>query len=112
MISGSTPERETTLEFADVQSYRFLHTSGAIITYILKVPFMDALREIGADFSHDFKQYGGLSVSLETNEDYGSHFEQEGFQTWLIQSAIGFVGMVIARSLKSNNAQQVASSNH
>jgi hypothetical protein len=101
LISGSEPVRTTHLEFGGVESYRFLHTGGAIITYILKVPFMDAIRETGYDFVRDFRQHGGLSVACDSNEEYGLHFDSEGLHTWLIHSAIGFIGMVVARSLES-----------
>jgi hypothetical protein len=111
LISGSDPERFTLLEFGGVESYRFLHTGAAIITYILKVPFMDAIRETRSDFVKDFRQHGGLSVACDTNEEYGLHFDSEGLHTWLILSAIGFVGMVVARSLESTPAQQDAPSN-
>ncbi len=109
LVSGSEPERSTLLEFSGVESYRFLHTGGAIITYILKVPFMDAIRETGADFVRDCRQHGGLSVACDSNEEYGLHFDSEGLNTWLIHSAIGFTGMVVARSLESAQAQQAAS---
>jgi hypothetical protein len=111
LVSGTEPERCTLLEFGGVESYRFLHTGGAIITYILKVPFMDAIRETGYDFARDFCQHGGLSVACDSNEEYGLHFARQGLHTWLIQSAIGFIGMVVAQSLKSTQAQQVGSSN-
>lgn len=104
LISGSEPERSTTLEFRGVESYRFLHTGGAIITYILKVPFMDAIRETGSDFVQDLRQHGGLTVAYDSNEEYGLHFAKEGLHTWLIHSAIGFIGMVVARSLESPQA--------
>lgn len=111
LVSGSEPKRSTLLEFAGVESYRFLHTGGAIITYILKVPFMHAIRETGFDFVRDFRQHGGLSVACESNEEYGLHFDREGLHTWLIHSAIGFIGMVVARSLESTQAQQAGTSN-
>jgi hypothetical protein len=108
LMSGSAPKRETLLKFTGVESYRFLHTGGAIITYILKVPFMDAIRETGADFTRELIQHGGLSVSFGSNEEYGLHFENKGFHTYLIHSAIGFAGMVVARSLESPQAQPAA----
>ena len=111
LVSGSELERSTLMEFGGVESYRFLHTGGAIITYILKVPFMDAIRETGYDFVRDYRQHGGLSVACESNEEYGSHFANKGLHTWLIHSAIGFIGMVVAQSLESTQAQQVGSSN-
>lgn len=105
LVGGSAPERTTRLEFGGVESYRFLHTGGAIITYILNVPFMDAIRETGYDFVRDLRQHGGLSVACDSNEEYSLHFDREGFQTWLIHSAIGFIGMVVARSLELTQAQ-------
>jgi hypothetical protein len=101
LIHGDEPERMTSLEFSGVGSYRFLHTGGTIITSILEVSFMDAVRETGADFPKEFRQHGGQSVNFRSNEEYGAYFEKEGFQTWIIHSAIGFIGMVVGRSLKS-----------
>jgi hypothetical protein len=111
LVCGAEPERSTLLEFGGVESYRFLHTGGAIITYILKVPFMDAIRETGADFVRDFHRHGGLSVACASNEEFGLHFDREGLHTWLIHSAIGFIGMVVARSLGSAEAKHAGSSN-
>lgn len=111
LTSGSEPERTTLLTFSGVESYRFLHTGGAIVTCILKVPFMEAVREIGADFSTEFRRHGGLSVSFECNEEYGAYFEKEGLHTWLILSAIGFAGMIVARCLmpaKSGQSVDIA----
>ncbi|MBC7979132.1 MAG: hypothetical protein H7Y36_01045 [Armatimonadetes bacterium] len=108
LTSGFEPKRVTILEFSGVVSYRFLHTGGAIITYILEVPFMDAVRETGADFPQEFREHGGLSVDFKSNEEYGTYFENEGFHTWLIHSAIGFIGMVVGRGLGSAQAEQDA----
>lgn len=101
MISGSKPDRTTILKFSDVESYRFLHTGGAIITYISEVPFMEAIRETGANFPEELRREGGLSLSFASNEEYGDYFESKGLKTWLVISAIGFVGMVVGKSLKS-----------
>lgn len=99
LVSHSEPLRETVLEFTDVIYYRFVHTGPAIITYILDLPFMDAIRELGINIPEDFRQHGGLPKAFPSNEDYGAYFESEGFRTWLISSAIGFAGMVIGRRL-------------
>jgi len=106
LISGYGPERAAFLEFSGVESYRFSHTGAAIITYILEVPFLDAVRETGANFPEEFREHGGLSVAFETNEEYGQYFEKEGLRTWLIHSAIGFIGMVVGQRLVQ--AEQVA----
>ena len=108
LIRGGEPERVTWLEFSGVESYRFLHTGGASITDILEVPFMEAIRETGADFPEEFRQQGGLSVHFESNEDYARYYEKEGFHTWLIHSAIGFIGMVVGRCLTSVQAEPSA----
>jgi len=99
LVSHSDPSRETALEFTDVIYYRFIHPGPAIITYIHDLPFMDAVRELGIHIPEDFRQHGGLPKDFQSNEDYGVYFEAEGFRTWLISSAIGFVGMVVGRRL-------------
>jgi hypothetical protein len=108
--SRGEPERATLLEFSGVESYRFLHTDRAIISYILEVPFLEAVREIGANFPEEMRKHGGLSVAFGSNEEYGQYFENKGLRTWLIHSAIGFTGMVVAQRLTSSQVEQAASS--
>ncbi len=95
------PVSYSRLKFQDVESYRFTHTGGAIITDIFEVPFMEALRDLHLDFRGRLDQIGGLEVNFHTNEEYGNYFTSQGLKTWLILSAIGFEGMVVARSLIS-----------
>ena len=99
LISNGDPQRLTQLNFSGVASYRFLDTGGAIITYILEMPFLDAIKETDFDFIGDFRKHGGLQVSFDSIEEYGAHFANEGLKSWLILSAIGFEGLVVGRSL-------------
>ena len=104
--SGSEPEPTTTIHFTEVETYRFLHTGGAIITYMMEVPFREAVREMKLNFPEDFRLHGGMSVSFPTNEEYGEHFVREGFKTWLILSAIGFAGVIVGKYISSPQAHR------
>lgn len=108
LISGGDPQRLTELNFFGVASYRIVHTGGAIITYILEMPFLDAIKETDFDFIEDFRKHGGLRVYFDSIEEYGAYFANEGLKTWLILSAIGFEGLVVGRSLTDKaQAEQV-----
>lgn len=95
------PDQYSRLKFQDVESHSFTHTDSACITDIMETPFMEALKELGLDFRARLSQIGGSSGHLRTNGEIGDYFASQGFKTWVISSAIGFEGMVVARSLIS-----------
>jgi hypothetical protein len=101
LLTAWEPVLYSKLQFRDVESYRFTHTGGAILIDIDEVPFVEAVRELGIDFAAELRQHGGLHVSFPTDSEYGRHFAAGGYKTWLIASAIGFLGMVVAKNLVS-----------
>ncbi len=106
LVNVPEPKRATLLQFSEVQYYRFIHTCSPIITHILDTPFLEAVQQLGTDLPTEFRQHGGISHTYATNQQYAHHFQQEGHRTWLIHSAIGFVGLIVGRTLSSPPAAE------
>jgi hypothetical protein len=92
------PRRESTIIFADVRLYHFIHTGGAIITDIEEVPVTEQLDEVAGDLANWAKWHGikGWGDDLDT---YKADVAARDLRAWTIDSAIGFAGFVIARSV-------------
>ncbi|HYG21428.1 MAG TPA: hypothetical protein VEH04_01515 [Verrucomicrobiae bacterium] len=95
-------QERSEIEFCDVVLYHFVHTCGAIITDIMEVPlaqFVSDKEQILKAWAH---QHG-----IAHWQDDASSFAPELFEShsaWVIESAIGFSGFVIAKEIKENEA--------
>jgi len=93
------PKEESHIEFSGVALYNFTHTGGAIITDIEEASLGGLFEEIGGTLDEWHKQHGvpGLKNTLE---DYRSTLDSAGHKAWRIDSAVGFGGFVVAKSVR------------
>lgn len=89
---------ESQIEFSNVALYNFVHTCGAIITDIEQATIADVLAEFSASLSAWSKQHG-IQGWHGSQGAYQSYLESKAMKAWLIDSAIGFTGFVIARDV-------------
>jgi hypothetical protein len=95
------PERpydESHIEFSGVSLYNFTHTAGSIITDIEEVPLAELIEEIEPSLQIWGRQQG-LDGSRDTAKNYRVALQDQGQRSWRIDSAIGFSGFIIARSV-------------
>jgi hypothetical protein len=93
------PKEESHIEFSDVALYNFTHTGGAIITDVEEANLADLFDEVGGALIGWHKQLG-VAGWRDTLEDYRSTLEAAGHKGWRIDSAIGFSGFVVAKSVR------------
>jgi hypothetical protein len=89
---------ESHIEFIDVALYHFTHTGGAVVTQIEETGLADLLGEAGASLVTWHRQQG-LAGWKDTLENYQKSLQATGHRAWRIESAIGFQGFVVARSI-------------
>jgi len=95
------PEEETdksVITFTDVALYNFTHTAGAIITDIYDEPVREFISKWGKEIQ-EWNRMQGVRYFKDSLEDYASSLESEGYKAWVIESAIGFYGFVIAKGV-------------
>jgi hypothetical protein len=97
------PKQESHIQFANVILYNFTHTAGAIITDIEEVPVPELLSEIGDSVSGWASAYG-VDGWGKSPEQYRAFLEAGHYKAWHIESAIGFSGFVIAKSVSQLNS--------
>ncbi|MDB6061648.1 MAG: hypothetical protein JWM78_1751 [Verrucomicrobiaceae bacterium] len=86
--------------FSDAAAYNFAHTSNAIITDIYEV----TIHEFLAEFANSLQEWSGLYglKHWETNvKDYGAKLKVNSYRAWQIESAIGFHGFVVAKTVSN-----------
>ena len=94
-----TPVEQSSIRFSDVAAYHFIHTGRAIITEIMDVPLPRLFSEYGEQIANWWQMQGGL---MDEQAEYVEVLKQKGYSGWLIYSAIGFQGFVIARSVSED----------
>jgi hypothetical protein len=92
------PFERSRIRFTDVATYHFIHTGGAIITEIMEMPLPDLLMEYGDQLAEWHRMYG-ISHWKDNRADYIATLRKKDYSAWVIHSAIGFQGFVIARSV-------------
>jgi hypothetical protein len=100
-VNPGGEEQESRIEFSDVVCYSFDHTTGAIITDIEEIDLTTLVREEEHRLLHFAKQHGLKFWKTDISE-YAATLQKEGFKGWRIDSAIGFSGFVIARSVNGS----------
>ena len=93
------PFERSRIRFSDVAAYHFIHTGGAIITEITEVPLPSLFDKYGEQISEWWRLHGGFRHWKVERAEYVETLKQKGYSAWLIESAIGFEGFVIAQSV-------------
>ena len=97
------PENETdqsTIAFTGVALYNFTHTNNAIVTDIYEVPISKLLQEEGASVI-EWNRMHGVKGFDQSIEQYILHLESNNYVAWCIESAIGFYGFVIGKTVQN-----------
>ena len=89
------------IRFSNVALYNFIHTANTIITDIeeLSVP------ELVASENEDITEWHHMHCVRffkDSPDSYGLSLQAEGYKAWLIESAIGFRGFVIAKTMENS----------
>lgn len=95
-----TEKDQSCIKFSDVALYNFIHTSGAIITDIEELPIPDLILEVGGQLAEWNRMYG-IRFWKDSAQNYSFKLQSEGYRAWCIESAIGFYGFVIAKSVSN-----------
>lgn len=91
------------IRFSEVIVYHFTHLGGAIITDLFETTFLDAAKETGFDLSKIQAKLGGLPFAADDNSACQRHFTENHVKTWLLISAIGFTGLIVAKDLRQDS---------
>jgi hypothetical protein len=94
------PLVESHLRFSDVEFYHFVHTGGAIITDLDETSLTYILDCFWDRMDEWFHWHGGPSRSTKDRAIYQQALEAESYKAWNIGSALGFAGVVIAKSIE------------
>lgn len=88
------------IQFHEVALYSFIHTYGAIILDIEQVSVAELVMANSAVISEWSRQYS-VRFWQGDLEEYSATLVNAGYQAWIIESAIGFYGFVIAKSVSN-----------
>lgn len=91
-------KQENHIQFSEVALYNFTHTAGAIITFIDEEP-VSAFVTKEEPFIRRATSIFALRHWKNDLEAYRAFLQQEGFRYWTVESAIGFAGFVVAKSI-------------
>jgi hypothetical protein len=97
----SKDRHESRIEFSGVVCYSFQYTTGAVITNIEEMEVATLVKEEEALLAAFAQQYG-LKYWKRDISDYIDTLRKERFRAWRIESAIGFSGFVIGRSVEGS----------
>ena len=93
------PPKTSRIKFSDVAAYHFIHTGGAIILDIAELPLAELLQQVGDQLAEWWRLHRGFAHWSDDRAKYLATLEQEGYHAWTIDSAVGFEGFVIAKSV-------------
>ena len=93
------PPEESHIRFADVDFYHFVHTGGAIILDIAEISLSDLLDRF-SDRMAEWDRQHGISRWQDDRAKYQAALEAEALRAWEIASAVGFAGIVIAKTIE------------
>ncbi len=99
-----SPFERSRIRFTDAATYHFVHTSGAIIIEIAEIPLPDLLMEHGDQLA-EWHRLHGISHWKEDRAQYIETLQQKNYSAWVIESAVGFHGFVIARSVGEDTSK-------
>jgi hypothetical protein len=104
-----SPE-ESHIRFSDVEFYHFVHTGGAIILDIAEVSLSELLDRFG-DRMSDWNRQHGISRWHDDRVRYQAALESDSLRAWEIGSAVGFAGVVIAKTIQDVTSEYHQPSN-
>ena len=93
------PPEESHIRFGDVEFYHFVHTGGAIILDIAEVSLSEVLDHFGDRMSEWNRQHG-ISRWDDDRAKYQAALESDSLRVWEIASAVGFAGVVVAKTIQ------------
>ena len=93
------PRETSRIKFSDVAAYHFVHTGGATILDITELPVAELLQQVGDRLAEWWRLHGGFAHWSDDRARYLATLEQGGYHAWTIDSAVGFEGFVIAKSV-------------
>ena len=93
-------DKTSKIRFADVAAYHFVHTGGGIILEITERPIAELIHQVGDQLAEWWRLHGGFQHWSDDRAKYIAILEQHGYRAWTIESAVGFEGFVIAKSLR------------
>jgi hypothetical protein len=97
----SRPKDESKIEFSDVVAYNFIHSGEAVITGITETPLSKISKEVEIDLIDYAYGFGGTGIKFQKDLELNKALlEKEGYKMWTIWSALGFGGIIIAKSAK------------
>lgn len=88
------------IQFHEVALYSFIHTDGAIILDIEQVSVAELVMANSAVISEWSRKYS-VRFWQGDLEESSATLVNGGYQAWIIESAIGFYGFVIAKSVSN-----------
>jgi hypothetical protein len=95
------PGKETDfseITFTEVAIYHFVHTAYSIITDIENVP-ISTLFENERDNLQNWNRHFGVDIWKDDIETTVNYLQSNNYSGWYIESAIGFSGFVVAKSV-------------
>ena len=98
--SPPNPPEESHIRFDNVEFYYFVHTGGAIITDIAELCLSQVLDRFG-DRMPEWHRQQGLFCWDDDRSKYQTALEPHPLRAWEIESAVGFEGLVIAKSIEN-----------
>jgi hypothetical protein len=104
------PPGESHIRFGDVDFYHFVHTGGAIILDITEVSLSELLHRFGDRMSEWNRQHG-ISRWDDDRARYQAALESDSLRAWEIDSAVGFAGVVIAKTIQDITSEYHQPSN-
>jgi hypothetical protein len=98
LVSDESDETSK-IRFADVAAYHFVHKGGGIILEITQRPIAELIHQVGDQLAEWWRLHDGFQPWSDDRAKYIAILEQHGYHAWTIESAVGFEGFVIAKSV-------------
>ena len=89
----------STICFDGVVFYHFIHTCPAVILDVTEIPLQKFVSEHQEQLSKWQTQQGVIHWS-DSSSDYLATLRSESVKAWIIESAIGFTGCVLAKQVR------------
>jgi hypothetical protein len=89
---------QSCIRFSNVAFYDFEHTNSAIIINIYEISISEFIEKFGSDLA-DFKNIYSVKFMNGSLDEYSLYLSTENYKAWRIESAIGFGGVIIAKSI-------------
>jgi len=104
------PPEESHIRFGDVEFYHFVHTGGAIMLDIAEVSLSEFVGRFGDRMSQWDRQHG-ISRWDDDRARYQAALESDSLRVWEIASAVGFAGIVVAKTIQDVTSEYHQRSN-